>query len=67
MVPARTAIDLGLRPCAHSDCPVCTPDDPVWPSNPLWAMACKRGAFSYLPKPFDLKYLDHLAALALSR
>ena len=40
MVPARTAIDLGMRPCAHSDCPVCTPDDPVWPSNPLWAMAC---------------------------
>lgn len=40
MVPARTAIDLGLHPCAHSDCPVCTPDDPVWPSNPLWGMAC---------------------------
>jgi predicted amidohydrolase YtcJ len=40
MVPTRTAIDLGLRPCAHSDCPVCTPDDPVWPSNPLWAMSC---------------------------
>lgn len=40
MVPARTAIDLGLAPCAHSDCPVCTPDDPVWPSNPLWGMAC---------------------------
>jgi predicted amidohydrolase YtcJ len=40
MVPVRTAIDLGLRPCAHSDCPVCTPDDPVWPSNPLWGMAC---------------------------
>lgn len=40
MVPARTALDLGLRPCAHSDCPVCTPDDPVWPSNPLWGMAC---------------------------
>ena len=40
MVPARTALDLGLAPCAHSDCPVCTPDDPVWPSNPLWAMAC---------------------------
>lgn len=40
MVPARTAIDMGLRPCAHSDCPVCTPDDPVWPSNPLWGMAC---------------------------
>ncbi len=40
MVPARTAIDTGLRPCAHSDGPVCTPDDPVWPSNPLWGMAC---------------------------
>ena len=40
MVPARTALDLGLAPCAHSDCPVCTPDDPVWPSNPLWGMAC---------------------------
>lgn len=40
MVPARRAIDLGLSPCAHSDCPVCTPDDPVWPSNPLWGMAC---------------------------
>ena len=40
MVPARAALDLGLAPCAHSDCPVCTPDDPVWPSNPLWGMAC---------------------------
>jgi len=40
MVPVRAALDLGLAPCAHSDCPVCTPDDPVWPSNPLWAMAC---------------------------
>ena len=40
MVPARTALDLGLPACAHSDCPVCTPDDPVWPSNPLWGMAC---------------------------
>src|SRR5262249_44277910 len=40
MVPARTAIALGMQPCAHSDCPVCTPDDPVWPSNPLWGMAC---------------------------
>jgi predicted amidohydrolase YtcJ len=40
MVPARTAIDLGMHPCAHSDCPVCTPDDPVWPSNPLWGIAC---------------------------
>jgi len=40
MVPARTAMELGLTPTAHSDCPVCTPDDPVWPSNPLWGMAC---------------------------
>ena len=35
--------------------------------NALAAEVIKRGAFSYLPKPFDLKYLDHLAALALSR
>ena len=40
MVPVRTAMELGLVPCAHSDCPVCTPNDPVWPSNPLWGMAC---------------------------
>ena len=40
MVPARAALDLGLPACAHSDCPVCTPEDPVWPSNPLWGMAC---------------------------
>ena len=40
MTPVKTALKLGLRPCAHSDCPVCTPNDPVWPSNPLWGMAC---------------------------
>ncbi len=40
MVPVKTAMELGITPCAHSDCPVCTPDDPVWPSNPLWGMAC---------------------------
>ena len=40
MTPVKTALNLGLRPCAHSDCPVCTPNDPVWPSNPLWGMAC---------------------------
>lgn len=41
MVPVREALDLGLVPCAHSDAPVCTPDDPVWPSNPLWGMWCQ--------------------------
>lgn len=40
MVPVRTALDLGIPACAHSDAPVCTPNDPVWPSNPLWGMAC---------------------------
>jgi predicted amidohydrolase YtcJ len=40
MTPVKSALKLGLRPCAHSDCPVCTPNDPVWPSNPLWGMAC---------------------------
>jgi len=35
--------------------------------NALAAEVIKRGAFSYFPKPFDLRYLDHLAALALSR
>jgi predicted amidohydrolase YtcJ len=40
MVPLRTALDLGIPACAHSDAPVCTPNDPVWPSNPLWGMAC---------------------------
>lgn len=24
----------------------------------------KEGAFGYVPKPFDLKYMDHMAALA---
>jgi hypothetical protein len=23
-----------------------------------------RGAFAYVPKPFDLKYVEHMAALA---
>jgi DNA-binding NtrC family response regulator len=31
----------------------------------LTAEAIKRGAFSYFPKPFDLRYLDHLVAAAL--
>ncbi len=38
MVPAKTAMDMGIIVCAHSDCPVCTPNNPVWPSNPLWGM-----------------------------
>src|SRR5207245_8069799 len=33
----------------------------------LAAEVLKHGAFSYFPKPFDLRYLDHLAAMALSR
>ena len=40
MVPAKTAMDMGIVVCAHSDCPVCTPSNPVWPSNPLWGMWC---------------------------
>jgi two-component system NtrC family response regulator len=32
----------------------------------LAAEALKHGAFSYLPKPFDAKYLEHLVAAALS-
>jgi hypothetical protein len=40
MVPAKTAMDLGIKVCAHSDCPVCTPSNPVWPSNPLWGIWC---------------------------
>jgi DNA-binding NtrC family response regulator len=35
--------------------------------NTLAAEALKRGAFSYVPKPFDLRYLDHLVAAALSQ
>ena len=33
----------------------------------LAAEAIKCGAFSYFPKPFDLRYLEHLAASALRR
>jgi predicted amidohydrolase YtcJ len=40
MVPIKTAMKMGIVSCAHSDCPVCAPDDPVWPSNPLWGMWC---------------------------
>ncbi len=40
MVPVKTALEIGIVSCAHSDCPVCTPNDPVWPSNPLWGMWC---------------------------
>jgi DNA-binding NtrC family response regulator len=35
--------------------------------NTLAAEAIKRGAFSYIPKPFNLKYVDHLIAAAWSR
>jgi len=40
MVPVKTAMEMGIVSCAHSDCPVCTPNDPVWPSNPLWGIWC---------------------------
>jgi predicted amidohydrolase YtcJ len=40
MVPVKTAMKMGVVSCAHSDCPVCTPNDPVWPANPLWGMWC---------------------------
>lgn len=40
MVPVATAMRMGIVACAHSDCPVCMPDDPVWPANPLWGMWC---------------------------
>ena len=36
------------------------------PDNAVAAEAIRRGALSYLPKPFDLKYLNHLLAAALS-
>jgi DNA-binding NtrC family response regulator len=36
------------------------------PTNAVAAEVLKRGAFSYFPKPFDLRYLDHLTAAALS-
>lgn len=29
------------------------------------AQAMTQGAFSYVPKPFDFQYLDHLVSLAL--
>ena len=35
--------------------------------NALAAEAIKLGAFSYIPKPFNFKYLDHLIAAAWSR
>ena len=35
--------------------------------NGLAAESITRGAFSYIPKPFNLKYLDHLIAAAWSR
>ena len=34
--------------------------------NALMAEAIRLGAFSFVPKPFDLRYLDHLVAAALS-
>ncbi len=34
--------------------------------NELAAEAVRAGAFSYIPKPFNLKYLEHLMALAWS-
>jgi hypothetical protein len=40
MVPIKTAMKMGIISCAHSDCPVCTPSNPVWPSNPLWGIWC---------------------------
>ncbi len=40
MVPVKTAMKMGIVSCAHSDCPVCVPNDPVWPANPLWGMWC---------------------------
>jgi DNA-binding NtrC family response regulator len=35
--------------------------------NALAAEAIRHGAFSYVPKPLDLRYMDHLLAAALSR
>jgi DNA-binding NtrC family response regulator len=35
--------------------------------NALAAEAIKGGAFSYIPKPFNLKYLEHLIVAACSR
>ena len=36
------------------------------PDNAIAAEVLRRGAFSFFPKPFDLRYLDHLTAAALS-
>lgn len=33
--------------------------------NALTADALKSGAFGYVPKPFDFRYLDHLVAAGL--
>jgi DNA-binding NtrC family response regulator len=33
----------------------------------LAAEALKHGAFGYVPKPFDFRYLDHMLATILDR
>ncbi len=34
---------------------------------PVTVEAIRNGAFGYVPKPFDLRYLDHLIAACLGR
>lgn len=34
---------------------------------PVTVDALRNGAFGYVPKPFDLRYLDHLIAASLGR
>ena len=34
---------------------------------PVTVEAIRNGAFGYVPKPFDLRYLDHLIAASLGR
>ena len=34
---------------------------------PVTVDAIRNGAFGYVPKPFDLRYLDHLIAASLGR
>jgi DNA-binding NtrC family response regulator len=34
---------------------------------PVTVDAIRNGAFGYVPKPFDFRYLDHLIAASLSR
>ena len=34
---------------------------------PVTVDAIRHGAFGYVPKPFDLRYLDHLIAASLGR